>query len=565
MSKASLKYVVQIVIVASAVMIAIPGLLRAELATVSSEKKVEPSGAMEPDLDLRDTLPMREIYHPVSTDNPTAQKSFNKGLTFIFAFNHDLAFKEFEKASQFDPNLAMAYWGMALALGQNINTDVTPEHEKRAYDYSQKALTLISRASPVEQAYIKALVQRYTNDPSGDLVALRYKYRDAMKEVSTKYPEDLDAACLYAESILDIDPWKYWTWDGKPKAGTLEAIDVLRSVLDRNPEHIGANHYSIHAWEESPTPERALLSAFRLTHLLPESGHLMHMPCHIFILCGYYDNAIKTSKKAIAADREYIHEHGIDGDYPLHYLTHNMRVLSRIYMLSEDYENAIRTADELNQLIKPYYKKMPDLLRFMMASMEVNLYFHRWKEILAFPRPPEDYAATVTYWYFSRAMALINLGDVDAYRKERNLMMESKQKIKDSDEIGNNPAFKIFELGEILLDAAQARFFGEHSAHIENLKKAVEVQDRLNYDEPPAWYVLSRIELGKAFLVGKRYEEAEMMFKKGLTELQRNGRLLFGLHLSLKEQGRAWDAYWVEREMNRALKNSSQQLTLDNL
>lgn len=509
--------------------------------------------------------PIYEIDHPVSTMNPAAQRNFNNGLTYIFAFNHDLAFSDFEKASKEDPNLAMAYWGMALALGQNINQEITPQNEKKAYEYSRKALALSSNASPVEQAYIKALAQRYTDDPSADLVALRYRYRDAMKTVSADYPEDLDAASLYAESILDITPWKYWTWDGKPMEGTLDAIAVLQSVLDRNPNHIGANHYFIHAWEESPTPERALVAAFRLTRLLPESGHLTHMPCHIFILCGYYENAIKASKKAIAADRRYIAEKGIGGEYPLHYLTHNMRVLSRIYMLAENEHGAIRTADKLNQLVKPYVQKMPELARFMMTSMEVYLYFHRWKELLALPSPPEGYPAAAAYWHFSRAMAFLHLGNLESYQRERALMEQSRSKIKKTDEIGNNPAAKVFDLANLLLDAGAAKQAGNRSSYIEGLQKAIDLQDRLDYDEPPAWYTLCRIELGKAYLVDKRFKEAEEVFKKGLTQLQRNGRLLFGLNLSLKGQGRQWDAFWVEREMHRALKLSSQPLSLDSL
>jgi len=559
MLKTALRHFFPVVMVATSSIIAIPEPLFSQSAPASSDEKT----AL--DLNLAEMAPMSEIYHPVSTTIPAAQRSFNRGLTYIFAFNHDLAFKNFEEAAQLDPTLAMAYWGMALALGQNINQDVTPANEKRAYGYSQKALALMSGASPVEQAYIKALTQRYTNDPSADLVTLRYVYRNAMKKLSTDYPEDLDAACLYAESILNLNPWKYWTWDGKPEEGTLEAIEVLKSVLDRNPEHIGANHYYIHAWEESPTPERALLSAFRLTRLLPESGHLMHMPCHIFILCGYYDNAIKTSKKAISADHAYINENGMSGEYPLHYLTHNTRVLARVYMLAEDYVNAIQTADVLNQLIKAYYKDKPDLARFMIPAIEVNLYFHRWNDVLAFSLPPVDYPITQTYWHFSRALAYVNLGDIEAYRKERGLMLESKQKIKDNQEIGNNPGAKVFELAELLLDAAFARYLGHRSTYIEHLTKAVYIQDRLDYDEPPPWYVLNRIELGKALLVEQRYEEAEDVFRQGSKELQRNGRLLFGLYLSLKGQGRTWDAFWVEREMKSALKDATQQLTFDNL
>ncbi len=508
---------------------------------------------------------LETIDHPVSTKNPEAQKCFNIGLTYVFAYNHDYAFRQFEKASQLDPNLAMAYWGMALALGQNINVDVTPENEVKAYGYIQTALSLLSNASPVEQAYIKALAQRYTNDPSADLVPLRFTYRDAMKKVASTYPEDLDAACLYAESILNLDPWKYWTWDGKPKEGTMEAIHLLKSVLNRNPFHVGANHFYIHCWEESPTPEEALSSAFRLTQLNLASGHLLHMPCHIFILCGYYNEAVQTSKKAIAADHHYIKEYGIEGEYPLHYLPHNLRILSRVQMLSENYEKAMEVSNELNQFVEPYFQKMPHLLKYRTVPMEINLYFHRWQELLAMPKPPPLFPFTDAYWHFSRAMAYLQLGNKEGYQKERELMVASKQKIKPDEEIANNPAVEIINLAEILLDAAVAHAQNNQSEYINQLHKAVDKQDRFDYDEPPPWYVPIRIELGKALMEAKRYQEAEEVFKKGLSELQRNGRLLFGLTLSLKAQGQEWNAFWTEWEAKAALKNATQPLTLDRL
>lgn len=478
------------------------------------------------------------IDHPVSTSNPEAQKRFNLGLTYIYAYNHDYAYRQFEKAAELDPSLAMAYWGMALALGQNINEDVTPENEKTAYNYSQKALSLSKNASPVEQDYIKALVQRYTNDLKTDLVKLRFIYRDAMKKVAEKYTEDLDAATLYAESILNLDPWKYWTWDGKPRDGTLEAISVLKSVLDRNPYHVGANHYFIHAWEESETPEQALISAFRLSNLNLEAGHLLHMPCHIFILCGYYKEAIETSKRAIEADKKYIQQYGNEG-YPLHYLSHNLKILTRAYMLAEDYENAIKTGMELTQYLLPYYEGMPHLSKFMITPVEINLYFYKWNEVLELPMPPTKSPFVLAFWHFGRALANFHLGNSEAFKKEKEEMLAFKQKIPQEEEIANNKASNIIDLAELVLDAG---------GDIELLKKAVDWQDRFYYDEPPPWYISLRIELGNALLKEKRYQDAEVVFKKALSEQQRNGRLLDGLYESLKGQRKDWDAGWVKRE-----------------
>lgn len=491
------------------------------------------------------------IDHPVSTSNPKAQQYFNEGLTQIFAFNHDLAFLEFEKAAQADPHLAMAFWGMALALGQNINQDITPKNEKAAYAYSQKALSLLSQASPVEQAYIQALAVRYTDNPKRDLIALRHRYSDAMKNLVKYYPEDLDATCLYVESILNLDPWRYWTWDGKPKERTMEAIGILESVLNRDPNHLAANHFYIHAWEASPTPERALLSAFRLTTLYPYGGHLLHMPCHIFILCGYYREAIATSKRAIAADRQYIKEYGMGGPYPLHYLTHNLKVLVRAYMLWGNYDEAIQAAHEVEEFVAPYYRKDAHFARNLLIPLKVNLYFHRWHDVLRNPLPDTNDPYTQAFFRFAYAFAAIRLGDQERFQKERHQMIDYQNQIAPDFEVANNLGKNIIQLAALLLDAEEIK--ADSSAYISKLKQAVDIQDRFDYDEPPPWYLPLRLELGKALLNDQLYVEAEQVFNKGLQEYKRNGPFLVGLYESLKGQTREWDAFWVGRQAYQAL------------
>lgn len=505
-----------------------------------------------PEESLKIMPPMNVIYHPVSTNNMEAQKHFDRGLTYIFAFNHDIAFREFEIASKLDPNLAMAYWGMALALGQNVNEDVTPQNEIRCYNYIQQAFKLAPNASASEQKYISALAVRYTNDPSADLIPLRFKYRDAMKNLVEAYPEDLDAAAMYAESILDLDPWKWWTTDGKPREGTFDAIDALEFILMRDPDHIGANHYYIHAWEESPFPERALMSAHRLQYLLPESGHLVHMSCHIFLPVGDYKSALKASLNAIAQDKEYTSKVGMTaGTYPHHYLSHNTYVLTRTYMLMEDYDNAIKYALEASKFVEPFYETMPHLVYFANVPLEVYLYFSKWKEILQYPLKAKT-AGAEAYWHFSRATAYASLGDLDSAQREKNLMILSQKQIKPTEEIAKNPAANVLELAAVMLDAALAQAQKNPSAYIDYLKKGIELQDRLNYDEPPAWYIPVRQVLGFALLQQQQYVEAEAAFLKTLKTLQRNGRTLSGLAQSLKGQGRDADAYWVEREMKAA-------------
>lgn len=504
--------------------------------------------------------PMTEIFHPVSTTNAEAQKKFDLGLTNIYGFNHSLAYKEFEKASQLDPELAMAYWGMALALGQNINEEITPENEIKAYEIIQKALRLSKNASENEQAYIAALAKRYSSIPNANINSLNFLYRDAMKNVTDRYPEDLDAATLYAESNLNLFSWRWWTPDGKPREGTLEAIAALESVLRRNPDHFGANHYYIHALEESPYPERALNSANRLYNIDLSQGHLLHMPSHIFILVGDYEKAMIANKKAIAAEQNYYDKLGFLGFQSPHYLF----FLTRIYTLMENYGSAIKSAFELTDELQTFYDKSIDFSRFYIVPLEVYLYFHKWNDILQF-NPSSQSPLFQAYWHFSRAVAYASLSDIDSAVRERVLMNEIIQKIPTDKEFANNSVVILFKIADLMVEASLLLAQKKHAEYIEILKKAIEIQDQLNYSEPPAWYMPIRQKLGSAYLIQGNNIEAERAFRRILQHLQRNGRSLFGLSLSLKGQGRISEAYGVEREMKAALQHSSQPLQITEL
>src|SRR6266853_4473828 len=251
-----------------------------------------------------------EVHHPVSTKNSQAQQFFDQGLKLVFGFNHDEARKSFQRAAELDPKLAMAWWGVSLTLGPNYNLPVDPEREKAGYDAAQRAVALKPNASESERAYIGAVAVRYSNDPKADLHQLDVIYKDAMSKLAARYPDDLDAVTLYAESAMNLNPWKLWTADGKPAEGTEEIVATLESVLKRDPNHLGANHYYIHAVEASPHPERALPSAARLEKLAPGAGHLVHMPAHIYMRTGDYLRAAHANERAVEADRTYVAEGG---------------------------------------------------------------------------------------------------------------------------------------------------------------------------------------------------------------------------------------------------------------
>ena len=259
---------------------------------------------------------------------------FNQGLTFVYAFNHDEAIRSFRRAAELDPASPMPLWGIALALGPNINLDVDPDRELLAYEAVQRAQALSGNAPANERAYVDALVKRYSNNPQADLKALAVDYKNAMADLVKRYPNDLDAATLYAESLMDLHPWQLWKADGTPTEGTEEIVGVLESVLKRDSMHIGANHYYIHAVEASKTPDRALPSARRLDTLVPAAGHLVHMPAHIYMRTGNYEGAVTANAKAADVDRKYIEATGAGGVYPLMYYNHNLDFLASAAMMS---------------------------------------------------------------------------------------------------------------------------------------------------------------------------------------------------------------------------------------
>src|SRR6202023_3710459 len=305
----------------------------------ASTKNPEPPARLIPGLG--------EVHHPVSTKNKQAQEFFDQGLKLVYGFNHDAARRSFMRAGELDPKLAMAHWGAALTLGPNYNLPVDLERERAGYDAVQRAVALKQNASEPERAYIDALAVRYSNDPHVDLHALDRAYKDAMGKLAARYPDDLDAATLYAESMMNLNPWKLWTADGKPGENTEEIVSVLESVLSRDPNHLGANHYSIHAVEASAHPERALPSAERLGKLAPAAGHLVHMPAHIYSRVGDYPASAHCNELAVAADKKFLGATQEQGVYRLMYYSHNMHFLAFAACMDGNFAEARDAAAKL--------------------------------------------------------------------------------------------------------------------------------------------------------------------------------------------------------------------------
>lgn len=516
-------------------------------------------------------LPMPDLgqhHHTISTKSREAQRFFDQGLTLVFAFNHEEAARAFRRASEIDSQSAMAFWGVALALGPCINLNVDPPHEKDAYEAVQKALSLASGATERERAYIQALAKRYSSAPKVDLRKLDAEYAKAMRELSKKYPDDLDAATLYAESLMDLHPWKLWSLDGHPTEGTEEILAVLESVLKRDPNHVGANHYYIHATEASPHPEWALASARRLETLAPAAGHLLHMPAHTYMRVGDYAAAAYSNAAAAEADRIYFRESGTSGSmYDMMYYCHNLHFLAASYSMGGDFIHAKQTADELVAHVGPMLHDMPVAEVYAPTPIFVLVRFHRWDEALKLPSPDPNLSMTTAFWHFARGSAFAAKGQIALAEGERKAVSTIRGQMLADQQFSFyfNKAQAFLDLAGNILDARMALAKGDHDQAITFWEKAVRIEDNLNYGEPPEWFYPVRESLGAALLLNGQAGRAEAVFRADLEQYPRNPRSLFGLLRALEAQNKNAGVEEVRREFEATWKNADRPLELGDL
>jgi hypothetical protein len=498
-----------------------------------------------------------EVHHPVSTKNRQAQQFFDQGLKLVFGFNHDEARRSFQRAAELDPKLAMAWWGVALTLGPNYNLPVDPEREKAGYEAAQRAVALQENASEPERAYINAVATRYSNDPKADLPALDLAYKNAMGDVAARYPDDLDAATLYAESAMNLRPWKLWSADGKPAEGTEEIVSLLESVLKRDPNHLGANHYYIHAVEASPHPEKALASANRLTKLAPSAGHLTHMPSHIYARVGDHATSAHCNELAAAADRKFLAATGQEGVYPMMYYSHNLHFLAYAGCMRGDFNEAKDAASKLVLNVAPHVKMMADLEGFMPTGTMVLLAFERWNDILKSPKPDPAMLNTTAIWHFARGIAFARLAKISEAEREQTAARETVAKISPEAMFDPlNKALAVLKVPENLLTGAITSSRNDLPAAIASLTEAIAADDALNYSEPPPWYPPVRPALGALLLANKQPAEAEKIFRADLDRNPRDGRALAGLRDALRAQNRMYDADQIDEQFRASWKVS---------
>jgi len=509
-----------------------------------------------------------DLHHPVSTKNPQAQQFFDQGLRFIYAFNHDEAARSFQRAGELDPKLAMAFWGVAEAVGPNYNDPADPDRYKHAHDAVQKAVDLSADASTSDQAYIQALAKRFPADPNSDLRKAAEDYRDAMRQVVSEFPDDLDAATLFAEAGMNLHPWGLWHVDGTPEAGTEEIVSTLESVMKRDPNHLGAIHYYIHAVEASASPERALAGANKLASLAPGAGHIVHMPAHVYIRTGDYEAAVKTNEKAAEVDRAYIKATGAQGIYPMMYYSHNLHFIAMCAAMNGSYAESKLNADLLVANVGPHVKDMPPLEGFMTIQVAVEIRFHHWNELLKMPQPDAAMKTATVFWHFARGMALAGTGKITDAEAEYKIV-SAAEAATPPDVIFqmpiNNKAKDIMKIAEDVLGAKIAVAKKDNNGALAMLRDAVAIQDTLKYGEPPDWFYPVRESLGATLLMSGDAAGAEKVFRDDLERNLRNPRSLWGLHQALLQQKRGYDAGFVEKQFESSWKGGAQALKLDDL
>jgi len=509
-----------------------------------------------------------DLHHPVSTSNPQAQQFFDQGLRLIYAFNHDEAARSFQRAADLDPKLAIAYWGVAEAVGPNYNDPASDDRFMMAHQAIQRAADLSSNASSAEQAYIQAMALRFPADLKADRKQAAEAYHDAMRELAKKFPDDLDAATLFAESGMDLHPWGLWRQDGTPEAGTEEIVTTLESVIKRDPNHMGAVHYYIHAVEASASPQRALAAANKLAAMAPGAGHLVHMPAHVYIRTGDYESAVKTNQEAAAVDRAYIKASGTQGIYPMMYYSHNLHFIAMCSAMNGDYAEAQKNGEMLAAHVGPHVKDMPPLEGFMTIPIAVDVRFHKWDDILKMPQPAPEMKTLTVFWHFARGLALAANGKVSDAEAEHKAVAEAAANTPEDVVFAmpvNNKAKDVLTIARDVLGAKIALAKNDKAGAIALLQNAVAVQDSLKYSEPEDWFFPVRESLGAARLMNGDAAGAEKAFREDLDRHPRNPRSLFGLEQALKAQKRDYDAGFIQKQFQASWKGGSTQLKMEDL
>lgn len=552
--------------------VAVTALAVAACTPPDAPSQPESTATPEPsDLVARAGAPLFEgmgnHHHAITTDDPGAQRYFDQGLVFDFAFNHAESARSFRAAQRLDPACAMCYWGEALALGPNINVTsngkvvMADEDRVAAFVAVQKAVALKDGASERERDYIEALAARYNGDVSTPREPLDRAYADAMRELHRKYPEDDDAAALFAEALMNGMPWDYWLDPQNPKPETVEVLAALETVLARSPEHPMAIHLYIHAVEASSSPGRAEAGADRLAALVPGAGHLVHMPAHIYWRIGRYHDASAANVEAAAVDEAYIAQCNAQGFYPALYYPHNIHFLWAASSMEGRSELAIESARKVAANVRlDMIEQFPAVEFFHTIPLLALVQFGRWEDVLAEPQPPADLEFSNGIWHYARAVAFAHQEDLASARAERDRLtpLLEAEDVFFLDTL-DYPASSLLGIADALARGEIAMASGDLDAAVASFASAVALQDALPYTEPPFWYYPTRHSLGKALLAKGDAAGAEAVYRKDLEDYPHNGWSMFGLVQSLEAQDK--DASAMQEMFEHAWSQADVTLT----
>lgn len=506
-----------------------------------------------------------DLSFAITTKNKGCQVFFDQGLRLTYAFNHAESHRSFMEASRIDPESPMPYWGQAYTLGPNIN-DVLPDSQRRlkAFEAIEKAKEHLHNATPKEKALIDALSMRYSNDTLIELQELNLKYMEAMEKVAKQFSNDADILTLYAAAIMNTSPWNYWDEKGNPMPGIDMAKASLEEAISINPENPGAHHYYIHM-VELPNPHLAEPSADKLASLMPSAGHIVHMPSHIYIRVGRYLDAVRSNQKAILADEDYISQCYSQGMYPLAYYPHNVHFLWSAASLLGNSEIAIDAAKKTAEKVPVgEMKELHFLQNFAATPLLSYVRFGKWNDILTYPSPNPEIKHLKLIWHYARGVAFSKKGNTKEAIEELGEIesLLNDESLKDIMAVGFDSSHTIGQLAYEIVAGEIATSEGNLNKAIEHFATAVQMEDNLVYNEPSAWYVPPRHNLGAVLLKAEKYEVAEKVYKEDLAELRQNGWSLTGLVIALEKQGKIEEAKKIKEELKKAWKDSD--IEIDN-
>ena len=503
------------------------------------------------------------VHRAVGTRSPEAQAFFDQGLALTYGFNHDEAARSFARAAALDPSCALCFWGAAYTLGPNYNIPMLPDRARAAWEALTEAQRAAPSAKPDEQALIAALAKRYPGPGYLEPAAMQpynEAYAAAMRDVAARFPADDDIQALFAEALMNVNPWKLWTADGQPAAGTPEIVRTLETVLARSPSHAGANHYYIHAVEASTTPNRALPSADRLASLVPAAGHLVHMPAHIYQRVGRYADASASNRRALEVDGAYLRRVTPLGYYPM-YTAHNAGFLAYSAAMEGRAEEALAAARQAaSTMPRDLVCGMPGMDFFLSEPLFVLVRFGRWDEILREPAPDPTYRVLTALHHHARGMALAAQGKLDDARSEARAIHEVAAQLPPALLAGLNEGSMVLALAAKTVEARIAEAARDPGA-IALWQDAVKLEDDLAYNEPADWFYPTRHYLGAALLDQGRATEAEIVYRADLVKNPSNGWALYGLARALAAQKKTTEQKATEAAFAHAFRAADVKLT----